>query len=77
MSVVISLVCCAQRNASETHVFFSEKVNMANKIATFLFYMQKDIMKIIFFSPAENIESLLRVNMNIAYKGSIVHFFET
>ena len=34
-------------------------------------------MKIIFFSPAENIERLLRVNMNIACKGSIVHFFET
>ena len=37
-------------------------------------------MKIIFFSQAKNIESLLRVDMNIAYKGSvsgIVHFFKT
>ena len=38
------------------------------------------IMKILFFSWAKNIESLLKVEMNIAYKGSIsgiVHFFKT
>ena len=55
---------------------FSEQVN---KIATLFFYMPKDNEDNI-FSRAKNIESLLRVDMNIAYIGSvsgIVHFFET
>ena len=50
-----------------------------NKIATLFFYMPKDNEDNI-FSRAKNIESLLRIDMNIAYKGSvrgIVHFFET
>ena len=54
----------------------SEQVN---KIVTLFFYMLKDNEDNI-FSRAKNIVSLLRVDMNIVYKGSvsgIVHFFDT
>ena len=64
-------------NGSETSVFFSEQVI---KIVTLYFSICRRIMKLIFFSRAKNIESLLRFDMNIAHKGSvsgIVHFFET
>ena len=50
-----------------------------SKIASFYSKCSR-IIKIIFFSPPKNIESQLRVEMNIADKGSvsgIVDFFET
>ena len=70
VSVVILLVCdwvCAWGMHRKLVYFFQNKWIRSRCY----FSTCRRIMKIIFFSQAKNMESLLRVDMNIAYKGSV------